>query len=130
MRIIIAGGRSYNPNFDEFCLCVSNIIRKYKNLGYDTKRESLEIISGRANGADKLGERYAEKYNLKLKTFPAHWDLQGKSAGHIRNECMGVYASQDPENLLIAFWDKESKGTKSMLGVAKRNGIPAEIVEY
>lgn len=32
-----------------------------------------EIVSGTANGADKLGERYAKEYGYLLKQFPAEW---------------------------------------------------------
>lgn len=130
MRIIIAGGRDFNMDFNEFCKIVLDIIKKYKELGYKTSRESLEIVSGTCRGADIMGEKFAEKYNLTVKRFIPHWDELGKSAGHIRNQQMSAYASLDEENLLIACWDEASRGTKDMIDIAKRRKIPVEIIKY
>lgn len=100
----------------------SECLKSFKELklkGLDTSRENLEIISGTANGADKLGERFAKEYNLKIKRFPANWDLYGKSAGYKRNEQMALYAKED-NGILIAFWNGKSKGTKHMIDIANK----------
>lgn len=70
----------------------------------------IEIVSGGARGADKLGEKYAREKNYPIKSFPAEWQKYGKSAGPIRNAKMVDYA-----NVCVAFWDRESKGTHDMI---------------
>jgi hypothetical protein len=79
MRIIIAGGR----DFDNFRL----LKKKCDYYLKDCKKNDIEIISGTAGGADKLGEKYAEKRGYKLTRFPADWSI-GKYAGIKRD--MGV----------------------------------------
>jgi len=72
------------------------------------------IVSGGANGADKLGERFAEEFNLKKRIFYPDWNKYGKRAGFIRNKDI-----VDNSDKLIAFWDGKSKGTKLTIDLAK-----------
>jgi len=95
--------------FDLLCEKCNEILSEFKDI---------EIVSGHANGADKLGERYAKENNLKLTLFPANWDLNGKSAGYIRNYEMAKYA-----DVLIAFWDGKSKGTMDMISQANKRDL-------
>ena len=84
----------------------------------------MEIISGTANGADRLGEAFALKYGIEVKRFPAQWHKYGKSAGYVRNNIMAQYAAKSDElGVLIAFWDGKSKGTKMMIDLAKKNNL-------
>jgi len=122
MRVIIAGSRDFN-NFaflDKECIKIF----RYLSNNYNTKATNVEIISGTARGADQLGEKFAAKYGLSIKLFPAEWDKFGKSAGYKRNEQMAEYAKKDSElGVLIAFWDGKSKGTKHMIDLAERYDI-------
>ena len=115
MKIIIAGGRTFN-NYDLLTQSCD------KALSLQTE---VEIVSGTANGADKLGEKYAKEKGYSVKQFPAEWDKHGKSAGYIRNEEMAKYA-----DALIAFWDGKSKGTKHMIDLAKRYNLKVKIVSF
>ena len=134
MRVIIAGSRKFN-NYDlleEECL---KILRDAKNV---------EIVSGHANGTDKMGERFAEEHNYPVKKFEADWnDLtdpacfikygkDGKPynalAGFNRNRKMAQYASKD-NGLLIAFWDNKSPGTKNMIEVSKIFNVKTNIIK-
>lgn len=99
-RVIIAGSRGYD-NYEQLKVVTDFALRK---------KESVTIISGTARGADKLGERYAEEMGHNVMRFPADWEQYGKSAGYIRNKEMAEVA-----DMLIAFWDGESKGTKNMI---------------
>jgi hypothetical protein len=115
MGVIIAGGRTFNDydllrqNCDEI-------------LGLEVQ---IEIVSGTANGADKLGEKYATEKGHQIKQFPADWDKYGKSAGYRRNAEMAKYS-----DLLIAFWDGKSKGTKHMIDLANQYGLKTKIVIF
>lgn len=115
MKVIIAGARTFN-DYELLCEKVSRTLRN---------QEKVEIVSGTANGADKLGEKFAKEFNHDLIQFPADWDKYGKSAGYKRNEEMAKYS-----DALIAFWDGKSKGTKSMIELAKRYGLKTKIVIF
>ena len=111
-RVIIAGSR----NFDNYKLIVetcNNILPSY-----------VEVVSGTARGADKLGEKYAEEKGYPIKKFPADWTL-GKSAGYLRNKEMAKYATE-----AIVFWDGKSKGTKHMIDLANEYKLKLTIVNY
>lgn len=114
MKVIIAGCRDFN-NY-EFLLNKCNSIL--------INQKEIEIVSGCANGADKLGERYAREKSYMIKKFPANWDLYGKSAGYIRNKEMANYA-----DALIAFWDGKSKGTKHMIDLANEYNLKIKIIK-
>lgn len=102
MKIVIAGSR----NFNDYDFLENKINELIKNKQIDI----TEIVSGKAKGADFLGEKYASLNNISIKEFPANWNLYGKKAGFLRNQEMGNYA-----DVLIAFWDGNSKGTKHMI---------------
>ena len=102
MKVIIAGSRNINS--------LSEIRHAIESSEYNI----TEIISGGARGVDQLGELYALQEHIKMKRFPANWDLYGKSAGYKRNEQMAEYA-----DALIAIWDGDSKGTKHMIDIMR-----------
>jgi len=82
MKVIIAGGRTFD-NYELLKDSCDKILSRQTNI---------EIVSGTAGGADKLGERYANEKGYVLHQFPANWDKHGKSAGYIRNELMAKFA--------------------------------------
>lgn len=118
LRVIIAGSRNFN-NYNLLNSTISNYLKENTN--------NVEIISGTARGADQLGERFANEYGYQIKRFPADWNLYGKSAGPIRNREMAEYAS-DGQGVLFTFWDGKSRGTKSMINLAKKFGLEVHIV--
>jgi hypothetical protein len=118
MRLIIAGSRG----FTDFDLLEQESLRFIKAHRRD--KEPIEIISGCATGADKLGERFADKYGLRVHLKPANWSEYGKSAGMIRNQEMANIATH-----ALLFWDGESRGTEGMAKIAKRAKLTLEIVD-
>ena len=130
IRIIIAGSREFNDYklLEKHCL---NIFRELKSDGYNTNKDIIEIVSGGAKGADSLGEQFANTYGLKIKKFIPDWDGLGKRAGFVRNSDMAIYAKQDLElGVLIAYWNKSSKGTKHMIDLARKHGLRLFIIEF
>lgn len=111
MKVIIAGSRYFN-NYELLRQYVDHILQNV------SQKESIEIVSGGAKGADELGERYAKERGYKITRFPAEWNKYGRAAGPKRNEQMGDYA-----DALIAFWDGESRGTKHMIEYAKKKNL-------
>lgn len=119
IKVIIAGTRDFN----DYAFLKKNL--DYFLQGINPNNEEIEIVSGNARGADKLGERYAKEHNLPVKLFPANWDKYGKQAGYLRNQEMANYS-----DVLIAFWDEKSKGTKHMIDIAKKQGLTVIVVGY
>lgn len=119
IKVIIAGTRDFN----DYAFLKKNV--DYFLQGINPNNEEIEIVSGNARGADKLGERYAKEHNLPVKLFPANWDKYGKRAGYLRNQEMANYS-----DVLIAFWDEKSKGTKHMIDIAKKQDLTVIVVGY
>lgn len=115
LRVIIAGGRDFK-NYDLLKYTCDHILKGQTNV---------EIVSGKASGADTLGERYAKEKGFRISDHPANWDLHGKAAGYIRNTEMAVYG-----NVLIAFWDEKSRGTKHMIDLANKHNLVVRVQNY
>lgn len=115
MKVIIAGGRDFN-NYELLCRKADKIL---------SRQNEIEIVSGAAKGADKLGERYAEERGYLITRFFADWGTFGNVAGYRRNNEMGIYA-----DALILFWDGESKGSGHMLKIAYNNNLEVRIIKY
>lgn len=80
MKTIIAGSRSLTD--------YEAIVRDVRESGFTI----TEVVSGRARGADSLGERWAQDNAIPLALFPADWDRHGRAAGPIRNGQIDEYA--------------------------------------
>ena len=122
IKIIIAGSRLFN----DFTFAEKQLMAYFKT--HNIHRQDLEIISGTAKGADRIGEQFAEKYGIKLTKFPADWNRYGKAAGYIRNEEMANYAKDN--GILFAFWDGQSKGTSHMISTASKYNLTIQTILY
>lgn len=107
MRVIIAGSRTI----------------KDAKVVWDAIRLSgfhiTEVVCGCADGVDKLGEAWAIYNQIPVARFPADWGKHGRAAGPIRNAQMAEYA-----DALICVWDGVSRGSRSMIRLARKAGIP------
>lgn len=83
-----------------------------------SKFEITEVVSGMAAGVDTIGVRLATQSDIPVAKFPPDWRKFGKRAGPIRNQQMADYA-----DALIAVWDGRSRGTRDMIGKARRGGL-------
>ena len=115
MKVIIAGGRSFSDY---------NLLREVCDHMLQNQVE-VEIVSGKARGADSLGEKYAKEKNYTIKEFPADWEKYKKSAGYIRNKEMAQYA-----DAAIVFWDGKSKGSKHMIELSQEYNLKLKVVNY
>lgn len=116
MRTIIAGGR----NFGDVYL-LNNTMKMLHDLGLSV----TSVTCGEATGADKLGKQWAEQQFLPVDSHRAKWKEYGKSAGYIRNAAMA-----ECSDLMVAFWDGKSKGTKHMIDLALKKGLLVQVVKY
>ena len=80
------------------------------------------IISGGADGVDKLAEKYADRKGIKKMILYPDYELYGKSAPLIRDKLI-----VDNADLVVAVWDGSSTGTEFTISYAKRRGVPVEI---
>lgn len=115
MKVIIAGSRDFKDYIllEKSCLFLLN------------NKLNIEIISGGAQGADLLGEKFAIKMDYPIKYFLPDWGKNGKNAGFIRNKEMVNYG-----DILIAFWGGQSKGTKHMIDISREKGLEVKIIYY
>ena len=119
-KIAIVGSR----NFNDFDLMNRVVFQDYieKNGLY---AEDVMIISGGANGADKLAEKLAQLRGYKLVVFKADWNKYGKKAGIIRNQY--IVESAD---VVFAFWNKKSSGTANSIQRAINLGKELYVKEF
>ena len=119
-KIIIAGGR----DFDFYSLLRVSTLEFISEIT-DINKDTIEIVSGTAKGADTLGLRFAIEFNHLIKKFPADWNKHGKSAGYKRNKQMANYA-----DACIVFWDGKSKGTSHMIDLAREYALILKVINY
>jgi YspA, cpYpsA-related SLOG family len=124
VRVIVAGSRGFN----DYKKLASTLVKYFISHGY--RPSDIEIISGTANGADKLGEKFAKKSGCKLTRMPAEWWRYGNSAGYVRNLEMAKYAKKAHHSVCFCFWDGKSKGTKHMIDIAKKEGLELHVIKY
>ena len=84
-----------------------------------------EVVSGGARGADTLGEQWAKAHGIPTRVFLPDWNRFGRSAGFRRNRDI-----IDNCDLCVAFWDGQSRGTKSSIDLAKQAGKRVLVVRY
>lgn len=105
--------------------------RGFKNYEYLEKSISIyfksisKVISGGAKGADSLAKRFAQEKNIEYIEYPADWDQHGKAAGFIRN--LEIVNNCD---VLVAYWDSVSNGTKHSINIARKTDKPVLIFLY
>lgn len=83
------------------------------------KHSDVRLVNGTARGADRLCATLAVGYGFRVVDVPADWERYGRSAGYRRNVRM---LEMEPD-LVLAFWDGTSKGTKHTIDEARRRGL-------
>ena len=116
-KVIVAGSRGFND--------YKLLRRKLIHFLSRYNPSDIEIVSGGANGADRLGEKFAIEKGCAIKRFIPDWNLYGNGAGYRRNVEMANYS-----DACIVFWDGISKGSRHMINIAKKEGLKLRIVRY
>ncbi len=80
---------------------------------------ATSVAHGGARGADTLAGLAAQELGIPCRVYPADWNKHGRAAGIIRNTEM---LEQEKPDLVVAFWDGTSRGTKHMIDAARRAG--------
>ena len=100
MKLAIVGSRTFN----DYPFLVQEVLKI---------NDIEKIISGGARGADSLAIYYAQQNNIQFRVFLANWGQFGKKAGFIRNVEIVDYS-----DVILAFWDGQSKGTQHTIKLA------------
>lgn len=108
MKLMIVGSRSIT-GFD---------LSPYITAEVDT------VISGGAEGVDRLAEQYADSHRLSKYILRPRYDLYGRAAPLKRNEQM-----VDLADAILVIWDGQSKGTKYTLNYSKKKNKPVTLVQ-
>jgi len=114
MKVLVTGDRNWSNR---------TIIR---HALLDLPDKSI-IVHGAARGADSIAGEIAEKWDIKVLSYPAQWEVYGKAAGSIRNRQM---LEENPDiELVLAFHNniEKSKGTRDMCSIADKQGIPIQL---
>lgn len=86
-------------------------------------RNTTELVSGGAVGIDSLAEQAAQILQLPIKVFLPDYESNGHLAPLIRNSKIVKYS-----DLVLAFWDYQSKGTAHALNCCIENSTPFRII--
>lgn len=113
--LAVVGSRT----FTDYALLKENL-DKISNEFHITK-----IVSGGAQGADSLARKYAQEKNILLQEFKPDWQTYGKAAGMLRNTDI-VNAC----DMLVAFWDGVSPGTRDSIKKAEAQKKRVLIVTF
>ncbi len=92
------------------------------NLGKYLPEGVTEIISGGARGVDTSAREYARSNGLRLTEFLPEYEKYGRVAPLHRNITIIEHA-----DLVLAFWDGSSRGTKFVIDKCKERGIPVKV---
>lgn len=116
MRLLVCGDRRWDQ----------------RQFLYETldEYEGVEVvIEGEAAGADSMARDWATSRGIPVRAFPAQWDAHGRAAGHIRNAQM---LREGKPDIVVAFHNdiERSKGTKHMVAIARKAGIPVVVFNY
>jgi hypothetical protein len=116
MIVLVCGDREWT---DRTAL-VAALDEEMRNV-VEVDAECFVLIEGCARGADAMAEDWAALRGVPNVHFPADWSF-GPKGGPLRNIAM---LKGGPDKV-IAFHENlsESKGTRHMVTIAKRAGIP------
>lgn len=113
MRVAIVGSRECG---DQWRLLL-NIVALLEPMAKDTV-----VVSGGARGVDSLAAKAAARLGLRSDIYPANWKALGKRAGFARNQTI-----VDNSDVIHAFWDGRSRGTRHTIQLARTAGKPVHL---
>ncbi len=94
-----------------------------ENLGIYLPESVDEIVSGGAKGVDRCAREYTILNNIRLTEFLPNYKRYGRGAAPMKRNLQIIeYA-----DVIIAFWDGKSSGTKFVIENAKKMGKHIEV---
>lgn len=83
---------------------------------------TTEIVSGGAKGVDTCAREFALANGIMLTEFKPEYNRYGRGAPLKRNITIIEYA-----DMVLAFWDGKSRGTKFVIDACRERGIPVTV---
>ena len=129
MKVAVIGSRGFADY---------GIVKDYLDR-LNAMRDITVIISGGAQGADSLGERWADENRVAKRVYEAKWrDLTHQdtlvkvnSSGYRYDARAGFRRNRDivdAADVILAFWNMSSPGTGDSIGYAKKTRKPIKII--
>lgn len=132
MKLIVAGGRDFT-DID----CMHKILEEMDKE--DLIDSDVQLVCGMAKGADLMAKDIFDANGLIVLEYPADWNDMSEPcvrktnrhgaynalAGMKRNHAMG-----DEANILLAFWNGKSKGTKDMIDYMLKLNKSVYVIDY
>lgn len=118
MLIVVTGSRDWKDG-----QLIERVLRHYNDSA--PALEEITLVHGGARGADFFAKVAATRLGWNVIECQADWDTHGKSAGSIRNNQM---LDRQPD-LVLAFWDGQSRGTEHCMNEARERGIHTRVFE-
>lgn len=93
------------------------------NLSEFLPEGTTELVSGGAAGVDTVAQRYSDKTGIPITVFRPKYDkYPPKRAPLMRNLEIIDYA-----DIVLAFWDGKSRGTKHVIDNCRARGKEVKI---
>jgi hypothetical protein len=115
-RLAVVGSRSFS-DFETLTREIDLLRLQFRTIN--------SMVSGGAAGADKLAEKYATLHQIPILVLTPDWNTHGKRAGILRN--YDIIAQGD---IVIAFWDQKSPGTKHSIDLATTQSKILRVVHF
>ncbi len=93
------------------------------DLGRYLPEGTTEIVSGGARGVDQSAREYARANDIPITEFLPEYEKYGRGAPLRRNITIIEYS-----DMVLAFWDGKSRGTKFVIDNCKKMGVPVNIL--
>jgi hypothetical protein len=130
VRVAVVGSRTFR-NYRLLCNTLDALRHE---LGVDAGVTAspptvlMRLVSGGAQGADRMAERYAAENALDIDVHRPDWRPNGvydPGAGLKRNG--DIVAQAD---LVVAFWDGISTGTRDTMRKAEKAGVEVRTIRF
>jgi len=122
MKLCIAGSRPPKNPFEEARWQAKVWHAMQKHMPF-LEPHVTEVVSGKARGADQLGEQWAFSKGVPIKDFKPDWVNHPHDAPFLRNIDMANYA-----DAAVIFWDGKSTGSTHMREQMEKRGKPCFVV--
>jgi hypothetical protein len=109
VNIAVVGSRTYKN--EDYIL--NNILETLKKENLSI--ENIVVFSGGAKGVDTIAAESMKAMGAKVNEIIPNWKKYRKAAGIVRNKELVGNA-----DIVIAFWDGRSRGTKNSINLAKK----------